>query len=316
MSVSSVTNKPRVKKHKSAVLKYSRVSVGSNIAISAIFILLALLCFLPALLVAIVSLSSESSVVTKGYSYFPMQWSLESYVYLARQSSYIGKSFLNSIFVTVAGTLLGLVMCSTMGYALSRPNYRLRGFFTWFVFIPMLFSGGLVASYMINAQILGLKNTYWALILPICCSSFYIIIMRTFFQTSVPDAIIESAKIDGARQLRIFAQIVLPISLPAIATIGLFFTFAYWNDWMMAKYYLDTNKQDLFPLQYVLISLENNIDFLTRNSQFLAPGESTNLPSETVRMAMVMVSVVPIACSYPFFQKYFISGLTIGAVKG
>ena len=316
MSVNTIPVKPVKKKHTSAVLKYTRVHFGTNIAISALFIILALLCFLPALLVAIVSLSSESSVVTKGYSYFPLQWSVESYVYLARQSAYIGRSFINSIFVTVAGTLLGLVMCATMGYALSRPNYRLRGFFTWFVFIPMLFSGGLVASYMINAQILGLKNTYWALILPICCSSFYIIIMRTFFQTSVPDAIIESAKIDGARQIRIFVQIVLPISLPAIATIGLFFTFAYWNDWMMAKYYLDTNKQDLFPMQYVLISLESNIDFLTRNSQFLAPGESTNLPSETVRMAMVMVSVVPIACSYPFFQKYFISGLTIGAVKG
>ena len=203
-----------------------------------------------------------------------------------------------------------------MGYALSRPNYRLRGFFTWFVFIPMLFSGGLVASYMINAQVLGLKNTYWVLILPICCSSFYIIIMRTFFQTTVPDAIIESAKIDGARQIRIFVQIVLPISLPAIATIGLFYTFAYWNDWMMAKYYLNSNAQNLFPLQYVLISLESNIDFLTRNQQFMGPGEASNIPSETIRMAMVMVGVIPIACSYPFFQKYFISGLTIGAVKG
>ena len=140
--------------------------------------------------------------------------------------------------------------------------------------------------------------------------------MRTFFQTSVPEAIIESAKIDGARQIRIFTQIVLPISLPSIATIGLFFTFAYWNDWMMAKYYLNTNMQDIFPLQYVLITLENNIDFLSRNAEFMGPGENTNLPTETVRMAMVMVAVIPIACSYPFFQKYFISGLTIGAVKG
>ena len=235
---------------------------------------------------------------------------------MSKQTSYIGRAFLNSIGVTVVGTALGLVMCSTMGYALSRPNYRMRKFFTWYIFIPMLFSGGLVASYMINAQILNMKNTYWALILPICCSSFYIIIMRTFFQTSVPDAIIESAKIDGARQVRIFVQIVLPISLPAIATIGLFFTFAYWNDWLMAKYYLNSNMQDLFPLQYVLITLENSIDFLSRNSQFMGPGETSNIPSETVRMAMVMIAVVPIACSYPFFQKYFISGLTIGAVKG
>lgn len=304
------------KKQQDAALKYSRVSPTANVIFSLIFILLALLCFLPALLVCIVSFSSEASVLHKGYSFFPDAWSVDSYAYLARQADYVGRAFLNSIGITVVGTCLGLILCSTMGYALSRPNYRLRGFFTWFVFIPMLFSGGLVASYMINAQVLGLKNTYWVLILPICCSSFYIIIMRTFFQTTVPDAIIESAKIDGARQIRIFVQIVLPISLPAIATIGLFYTFAYWNDWMMAKYYLNSNAQDLYPLQYVLIALESNIDFLTRNQQFMGPGEASNIPSETIRMAMVMVGVIPIACSYPFFQKYFISGLTIGAVKG
>ena len=297
-------------------IRYMRVKPATNVLFSLVFILLALVCFMPALLVLIVSFSAESSVVSKGYSYWPNAWSLESYRYLGRQIEYIGRAFLNSIGVTVVGTAIGLVLCSTMGYALSRPNYRLRKFFTWYIFIPMLFSGGLVASYMINAQILGLKNTYWALILPICCSSFYIIIMRTFFQTSVPDAIIESAKIDGARQIRIFVQIVLPISLPAVATIGLFYTFAYWNDWLMAKYYLNSNMQDLFPLQYVLISLESSIEFLSRNSQFMAPGEASKVPAETVRMAMVMIAVVPIACSYPFFQKYFISGLTIGAVKG
>lgn len=303
------------KKKGNSVPSYTRVKPGANAAFSAIFIMIALLCFLPALLVLIVSLSSESSVGTRGYSYFPAEWSLESYKYLTSQGTYIIRAFINSIGITVVGTCLGLVMCSTMGYALSRPNYRFRGFFTWFIFIPMLFSGGLVASYMINAQILKLKDTYWALILPMCCSSFYIIIMRTFFQTTVPEAVIESAKIDGARQVRIFVQIVLPISLPAVATIGLFYTFAYWNDWVLAKYYLSSNQQDMFPLQYVLISLENNIDFLTRNKQFMGT-ESSNVPAETVRMAMVMTAVVPIACSYPFFQKYFVSGLTIGAVKG
>ena len=303
-------------KKKNDVLKYTRVKPFSNVLISILFIILALMCFMPALLVLIVSFSSEASVRTIGYSYVPMQWSVDAYVYLGRQSGYIGRAFLNSIGITICGTLLGLITTSTMGYALSRPNYRLRKFFTWFIFIPMLFSGGLVASYMINAQILHMKDTYWALILPICCSSFYCIIMRTFFQTTVPDAIIESAKIDGAKQLRIFVQIVLPISLPAIATIGLFLTFAYWNDWMMAKYYLTSNNQDMFPLQYVLISLEESITFLTRNSANLTAGTASTVPSETIRMAMVVVAVVPIALSYPFFQKYFVSGLTIGAVKG
>ncbi len=299
-----------------AVLKYTRVKPVTNVFISLLFIFLAFICLMPALLVLIVSLSSEVSIRVKGYSYFPNSWSMEAYSYLANQSSYIGRAFLNSIGITIVGTLFGLVTTSTMGFALSRPNYRLRTFFTWFIFIPMLFSGGLVASYMINAHILGLKDTYWAMIIPICCSSFYCIIMRTFFQTTVPDAIIESAKIDGARMIRIFTQIVLPISLPAIATIGLFLTFAYWNDWLMAKYYISGNKHDLFPLQYVLISLEENISFLTRNAQNMTAGTASNVPSETVRMAMVVVSVVPIACSYPFFQKYFVSGLTIGAVKG
>lgn len=312
MTSSSATHKKTLKKNN----HFNDVKLSTNIIYSIIFIALALMCFLPALLVLIVSLSSEKSVVTQGYSFFPLAWSFDAYNYLLHQGSYIGRAFLNSIGITLVGTALGLALCSTMGYALSRPNYRLRGFFTWFVFIPMLFSGGLVASYMINAQVLGLKNTYWALILPICCSSFYIIIMRTFFQTTVPNELIESAKIDGAKELRIFVQIVLPISLPAIATIGLFFTFAFWNDWLMAKYYLSSNVQDLFPLQYVLISLESSIDFLSRNSQYMSPGEANNIPSETIRMAMVMVAVLPIACSYPFFQKYFISGLTIGAVKG
>ena len=309
-------NKKKIKAPVEGLKKFNRVKPLTNVFISVLFIALALLCFMPALLVLIVSFSSETSVLQKGYSYLPNGWSVASYAYLLRQWRYIGGAFLNSILVTVIGTGIGLVMCSTMGYALSRPNYRLRGFFSVFILIPMLFSGGLVASYMINTNILGLKNSFWALILPICCSSFYIVIMRTFFQTTVPEAIIESAKIDGARQIRIFLQIVLPISLPSIATIGLFFTFAYWNDWMMAKYYLNSNAQDLYPLQYVLISLESNIDFLSRNAQFMTPGETQNLPSETVRMAMVMVSVIPIACSYPFFQKYFIGGLTIGAVKG
>jgi len=304
------------KKHVSGLMRYNRIKPATNVLYSALFIILALICFLPALLVLMVSISSEASVMKYGYSFIPKEFSMEAYAYLIRQGNYIGGAFFNSIKITVIGTVLGLTMCSTMGYALSRPNYRLRGFFTWYIFIPMLFSGGLVASYMINAQILGLKNTPWALILPICCSSFYLVIMSTFFHTPGPPAIIESAKIDGARQVRIFTQIVLPISLPAIATIGLFFTFAYWNDWMQAKYYLDNNVHHLFPMQYVLISLEKNIEFLSRNAANMTAGTEMSLPSETIRMAMVMVAVIPIACSYPFFQKYFISGLTIGAVKG
>ena len=303
------------KKEKQSILKYTRVKPMTNFWISFLFIFLAFICLMPALLVLIVSFSSEASIRMKGYSYVPNELSMAAYTYLAKQTGYIGRAFLNSIGITVVGTLLGLITTSTMGFALSRPNYRLRKFFTWFIFIPMLFSGGLVASYMINAHILGLKDSYWALILPICCSSFYCIIMRTFFQTTVPDAVIESAKIDGARMIRIFVQIVLPISLPAIATIALFLTFAYWNDWYQASLYIESKMHDLFPLQYVLVNIEKNISYLA-NNDFAMSANTTVLPSETMRMAIVVIAVVPIMFSYPFFQKYFISGLTIGAVKG
>lgn len=294
----------------------NRVSKRTNALITALFIFLALMTILPAIFVFILSLSSEASIQQKGYSFLPNEWSTYTYGYLWRERAVLGRSLLNSVGITIVGTVIGLFLCSTMGYALSRPNYRFRKAYTIFIFIPMLFSGGMVSSYMINTQVLMLRNSYLALLLPIACSSFYIIIMRTFFQTTVPNEVIESAKIDGARQLRIFPQIVLPISLPAIATIGLFFTFGYWNDWFLARMYLDTNRQDLYPLQYVLISIERNIEFITHNAQYLTPDTQTKLPSETIRMAIVMVVMLPIACSYPFFQKYFISGLTIGAVKG
>ena len=304
-------------KKENAKLKYTRVKPATNVAISALFIFLALLCLMPALLVLIVSLSSEASIRVKGYSYIPNQWSLQAFAYLMNQSSYIGRAFLNSIGITVVGTVLGLIMTSTMGFALSRPNYRLRGFFTWFIFIPMLFSGGLVASYMINAHILGLKDTYWALILPICCSSFYCIIMRTFFQTTVPFDLIEAATIDGSGEYSTLARIVLPIMKPGIATIALLTALAYWNEWFLCLLYV--TKRELYPLQYLLMEMQRNAEFLARNSSMIgASGAEAirSLPSQTMRMAVVVFIVLPIACAYPFFQRYVVEGLTIGSVKG
>lgn len=300
----------------SAMPRFNRVKPLSNVIISVIFIVLALVTFLPLLFVIMISISSDASVAMRGYSFFPSELSGNAYVYLWQSRAYIGRAFINSIGITVVGTLLGLFLMSTMGYAISRPQYYFRTTYTWLVFIPMLFGGGLVASYMVNTQVFHLKNTYLALILPSACSGWYIIIMRTFFQTTVPDSIIESGKIDGASQLRIFFRLVLPISLPVIATIGLFLTFAYWNAWYGAMLYITSNRRDLYPLQYVLISIERNMDFLTRNEGNISGLVMTELPTETVRMAIVTVVVLPIACSYPFFQRYFVSGLTIGAVKG
>ena len=304
----------------SGMKRFNSIRRSTDIAYSILFILLALLCVIPVIFVIIISFSSEASIGKVGYSFVPAEWSTEAYQYVWHLRNTHGiptvvMAFLTSIGITLVGTVLGLTLISTMGYVLSRPNFRLRKIYTYLIFIPMIFNGGLLSTYVINTQILGLKNTYWALILPLCCSSFYVIIMRTFFQTTVPDEIIESGKIDGASQLRIFVQLVLPISLPALATIALFLTFAYWNDWYQASLYIESNQHDLFPLQYVLVNIEKNIQYLANNDMAMSANSNT-LPSETMRMAIVVISVVPIMFSYPFFQKYFISGLTIGAVKG
>jgi len=208
-------------------------------------------------------------------------------------------------------------LTTLMGYVLSRPGYKLRGFLTMVVFIPMVFNGGLVSTYFITSSFLGLKNTVWALILPLAVSSFNVIICKTFFKSTIPESLIESAKLDGARQFTIFFRIVLPISLPVLATIGLFLCFSYWNDWYQSMLYIDDQK--LLSLQALLNTILTNINMLAQNAASLGVTQAellANMPKEAARMAIVVIIVFPIACAYPFFQKYFISGLTVGAVKG
>ena len=295
---------------------FNRIRPLTNVLGSLLFVLMALLAVAPVVFVVIISFSSEASIAKNGYSFFPEAWGASAYEYMWGMRSLIGRAFFNSIGITLAGTVLGLTLTTTMGYTLSRKSYKLRSFYTFFIFIPMLFHGGLVSTYVVNTQLLGLQNSYLGLILPLACSSFYVIILRTFFTTTVPDSIIESGKLDGASQLRIFLQLVLPISLPAIATIGLFFTFAYWNDWYQALLYMRSTHTHLYPLQYVLVSIERSIEWMTKNAAYMSADNIADMPSETMRMAIVVIVVAPIACSYPFFQKYFISGLTIGSVKG
>ena len=216
----------------------------------------------------------------------------------------------------MVGTAIGVLLTTTMGYVLSRPGYKLNGLFSTIVFIPMIFSGGMVASYVVIAQMLNLRDTIWSLILPLCVSSFNVTICRTYFRTNIPDAVIESAKIDGASQLTIFARIVVPISKPLLATIGLFLAFGYWNDWFQSSLYISDD--NLLSLQALLNQLQKNMEFLTKNptGRYVPAGYRLAMPTESVRMAIAIIIAVPIACVYPFFQKYFISGLTVGAVKG
>lgn len=305
------------KKVLEGLAKFNRVSKPMNALFTIIFIFAAFCCVIPLVLVIILSFTDKTSVATLGYSFFPNKLTLEAYKTLWDTKESIGTAFLISVLITVVGTVIGLFLNAAMGYVLSRRAFKLRKLYTMIVFIPMVFNGGMVANFLVVTQFLHIGDTIWSLILPLACSSFYVIILRTFFTTTVPDSLIESGKIDGASQLRIFFQIVLPISLPALATIGLFLSFAYWNDWFQALMYIEN--QDLYPLQFVLINIERNIDFLINNADRMgisAVEYALKIPQDGVKMALVVIAVVPIACSYPFFQKYFVSGLTVGAVKG
>ncbi|MCJ8010827.1 carbohydrate ABC transporter permease [Paenibacillus sp. KQZ6P-2] len=306
-----------IAKDQTGLDKFNRVGKGINVMFHLIFILLALLCVVPLLVVLSISFSSEDSIRQAGYHMIPTEFSAESYSYIAQQGTMILRALGVSVFVTVVGTVLGVLLTTSMGYVLSQPNYKLKGLLTWVVFIPMVFNGGLVSSYYINANLLGLKDSIWALILPLAVSSFNVIICKTFFRSTIPDGLVESAEIDGASQLRIFFSIILPISLPVVATIGLFLCFAYWNDWFQSMLYI--NNQNLYSLQALLNNLMSNVDALAQNASSMGVSYATlvaTMPKETARMAIAILIVLPVACAYPFFQKYFISGLTVGAIKG
>ncbi|WP_178024443.1 carbohydrate ABC transporter permease [uncultured Paenibacillus sp.] len=303
--------------YESGLDRFNRPSKGVNVLLHLLFFFLAVICVVPMLVVLSISLSSEDSIRENGYHLIPTAFSGDAYGYIAQQGTMILQALGISVFVTIVGTVLGILLTTSMGYVLSRPNYKLKGFLTWVVFIPMVFNGGLVSSYYINANLLGLKDTVWSLILPLAVSSFNVIICKTFFKSTIPDGLIESAEIDGAGQLRIFFSIILPISLPVIATIGLFLCFGYWNDWFQSMLYI--NNQDLFSLQALLNNLMSNVDALARNASSLGISYAelvATMPKESARMAVAIVIVLPVAFAYPFFQRYFISGLTVGAVKG
>ncbi len=303
-------------KEGSVLNKLNAISHPTNLLFNLILLFFALACFLPFIVVIILSFTDENAIQTVGYQLIPSKTSLKAYEFLWNEKDVIFGALGMSVIVTAIGTVLGVALTTMLGYVMSRPDYKLRGFMIWMVFIPMIFSGGMVSSYVINIQLLQFKNNLHALILPLLVSSFNVIISKTFFRTTIPDSIVESAKIDGANQLLIFAKIVLPISKPVMATLALFLSFGFWNDWFLSMLYI--NKSELYTLQYLLQQIVQNVEFLAKN-----PGLATSLqdyvksmPRESVRMAIAVVIVLPIALVYPFFQKYFISGLTIGAVKG
>ena len=298
--------------------RLNQISVGTETIFHVIVGLFSICCIIPFIFVIVISFTAESSIREIGYSFIPRAWSTGTYTYAIQRLPQIWRSYFNSILITVVGTFLSTLMCALYSYALFRPDFKYRGFFTFFSFFTMIFGGGLVPTYVICTQVLHLTENYAALIVPLLVSPFNIIIMRTFFKSSVPLDLIEAATIDGSGEYSTFFRVVLPVAKPGLATIALLNSLAYWNDWYLSLLYIRQNKI-LQPLQALLMELQNNVEYLNRMSAALGSSaiqEATRAPTQTLRMVLVVLIVVPIACAYPFFQRYIVAGLTIGSVKG
>ena len=315
MDASKAARTPR--KHNSSGLgRLNSISLPAEVAIHAALAAFCALCIIPFLFVVIISFSSKASIQAVGYSFLPVEWSGEAYMYAFRLGRQLWVSYFNSFFTTIVGTALSVLICMLYSYGLFRRDYSYRGFFAFFSFFTMMFGGGLAPTVMVCRQLLGLNDNYAALIVPLLVSPFNFIVLRTFYKSSVPVAVIESASIDGSGEYRTLFQIIAPIAKPGIATIALLNALAFWNEWYLSLLYITSDRY--VPLQYFLMRLQRNIDFIVANSGMMgaeAATASRNLPSASLRMALCVFIVVPIAFAYPFFQRYIIAGLTIGSVK-
>lgn len=289
---------------------------GGQIALNMIFIILSISVVAPFLLLLSSSLTAEATLMQEGYRFIPKDISLNAYTYLLGSSNKILKGYGVTIFVTLFGTVTSILLTLLFAYPLSRKELPIRYVFAFFVFFTMLFNGGLVPTYMMWTQTFHIKNTIWALIVPgLLLNGFYIIMMRSFFTASIPDSIIEAARIDGAGEYRILFGIVVPLSKPMIATISLMIGLGYWNDWTNSLYYITDEK--LYSIQAILNNIMTNVQFLTSGQSSLSSNvDISRLPSVGIRMAIAVVGIVPVLCIYPFFQKYFVKGIVVGGVKG
>ena len=295
-----------------------REQKGFGQVVLGFFLLLyTLFCLLPAVLVVISAFTAEESIVKNGFSFFPEKWSTDAMGSVLKYGKQLFTSYGVTIFVTVAGTFLGLMVMAMFAYALSRKEFYLNKFLKVYLIIPMLFNGGTLSGYIIFTGVYGLKDNLLLLILPLAVSTMNVIILRTYIVNSIPEELMEAARIDGAGEYRTYFQIVLPLLKPSMAAVGFMMATAYWNDWQNALLYIDSSSRK--PLQLLLVNIQNSIDTLLNNANIPAAARAAmgnTIPANSAKMATVLVVVGPIIIVYPFFQKYFVKGLTVGSVKG
>lgn len=285
--------------------------------VSHIFlIILSVGSIIPLIILLSSSFSSEASILKEGYSFLPKEFSFVAYEYLLSNSTSILRAYGITVFVTVFGTFVSLAMTGLLAYGLSRRDLPYRNVFAFIVFFTLLFNGGLVPTYLVYTQVFDIKNTIWALIVPgLLMNGFNVLLMRTFFITSIPEPVIESARMDGAGEFRTFFSIVLPLSLPILATIGLLQTIFYWNDWFNGLIYI--TEPSLFSIQNILNRMLSDIQFLaSSNLGTNTSAAAAQIPTTAVRMAIAVIGFLPILIAYPFFQKYLVKGIALGSVKG
>lgn len=279
--------------------------------------IVALICLIPFIMIISGSLSSEAAITQNGFSLFPQDFTLEAYKTVFKEPIVVFRAYATTIGLTLAGTVIGLLLQTMTAYVLSRKDFEWRNKFSFFFYFTTLFSGGLVPYYLLITQTLNLRDSYLALLLPLVFSVYNLLIMKSYIM-GIPDSLIEAAKIDGCGEFRILFQVVLPLIKPALATVGLFIALAYWNDWYNAMLYIKDSTK--YPLQYFLYEKVNNIeaykDLIANNAGASAALSAISLPTQSLKMALTIVVTGPIVLAYPLVQKYFVQGITIGAVKG
>ncbi|GBF77779.1 sugar ABC transporter permease [Paenibacillus sp. 598K] len=276
-------------------------------------VVLSLLCLIPVLIVIAASLSTENRLVSEGFALWPRGLTLEAYTFAFQQADTMLRAYGVTVFITLFGTFTSLLISSLFAYAISRRDFAYRNSFSFIIFFTMLFNGGLVPTYIVMTNVLHLKDTLWALIVPLLVSAWNILIMRTFFSQN-PQAIIEAAKIEGAGEYRLFFQIIIPMSTPVLATIGIITVLGYWNDWFNALLYIDN--RSLLPLQYLVYNMVANAQMMKELSNSAGASLVTAIPTKSLQMAVVMIVITPMTVIYLYFKRYFVRGLTIGALKG